>query len=289
MFPYLFTIHLCFDSKILYQNVTYSSQSAEQANKDIELLFHDSSVTQHENNADDSIIEQQHDNTHQSQQSLSDDVGKGIDKAGINTVSPSTECITTCNDADQVSKEKQDVVVNASAGLNTDKLQPVQSTADDVVIQHDSKREKSAESVGDKDDQHSMTDNLNESKAAASQVPKDTVTRPSSITEQPKSKQQPLSNVDSNINIAHKRAKMPRVALNNQKQRSEPEKAPLPIAKKKTFSGKSRLARLTAPTISSARKNVTAHEMGSIDTKTGSQTATIAIKAARSRILGPRK
>lgn len=250
-------------------------------------MFHDSSVTQHENNADDSVIEQQHDNTHQSQQSLSDDVGKGIDKAGINTVSPSTECITTCNNAGQMSKEKKDVVVNASAGLNTDKLQQVQSTADDVVIQHDSKREKSTESVRDKDNQQSMTDNLDESKAAASQVPKDTVTHPSSITEQPKSKQQPLSNVESNS--AHKRAKMPRVALINQKQTSEPEKAPLPIAKKKTFSGKSRLARLTAPTISSARKNVTAHEMGSIDTKTGSQTATIAIKAARSRILGPRK
>lgn len=288
----------------------HSSQSSEQAKKDVELLFHDSSVTQHENNASDRIDQQQHRNTIQSQ-SLSADMNETIEEA----VSPSKDQITTRNAGDpKVSneEEKKDIVVNASPCLSTNKLQETQmdatlkSTADEVVTQKSSSHDNPVTCDEKKDDQNIIVDSLDENKVAPPQdtepqVSKKTVIHPppSSTTEhkeqskaQSKSKQQPLSSDEPNIsipNVAHKRAKMPRVALLNPKQISQPDKVPLPTAKKRTSPTKGRLARLTAPTISSSRKSVTAYEMGSIDTKAGSQTATIAIKAARSRILSPKK
>lgn len=309
-------IHLCFGSNMLYHSVVRSSQSFEQAKKDVELLFHDSCVTQHENNASDRIDQQQqHEDTTQSQP-LFADVNESIQEGNADTVSPSTDHITTRNAADpKVSKEEEeeekDIVVNASPCSSTDKLQEgqaeaiLESAADEIVTQYNASHKNAVTCDEKKDDQTIMADSLDENKVAPPQdadlqVSKNTATHPPSITEhkeqsktQSKSKQQPpLSNDEPNINIpsaAQKRAKMPRVALLNPKPVSQPDKVPLPIAKKKTSSTKSRLARLTAPTISSSRKHVAAYEMGSIDTKTGSQTATIAIKAARSRILSPRK
>lgn len=282
----------------------HSSQSSEQAKKDVELLFHDSCVTQHENNASDRIDQQQqHEDTTRSQ-SLSANVDKSIEEAGSDTVSQ------TRNAADpKVSneEEKKSIVVNASPCLATNKLQEtrtdatLESTADEIVTQNSSSHDNPVTC-----DEKKVADSLDENKVAPPQdaepqVSKNTATHPpsSSTTEhkeqskaQSKSKQQPLSSDEPNIsipNVAHKRAKMPRVALLNPKQISQPDKVPLPTAKKRTSPTKGRLARLTAPTISSSRKNVNAYEMGSIDTKTGSQTATIAIKAARSRILRPNK
>ncbi|KAI8148141.1 hypothetical protein BJV82DRAFT_594734 [Fennellomyces sp. T-0311] len=83
------------------------------------------------------------------------------------------------------------------------------------------------------------------------------------------------------------RSRVPRVATLGHTKKQEPAvEAPKPKKKVAGPRRSSMLARLTAPTASSARKNVTTHdEPPATSVKRESRTATIAIKTARSRIV----